>query len=115
MNRAATIEQLRRERPRSRFLRGSGIVLCVGVVASWSAGDLAVGEMFSERRLANLERFLTRDALPAPLRDGEGLAGLGAWLLEGLTGRGLSAMFATLGLALLGLLTYLPPMPRKTS
>ncbi|MFT4546962.1 MAG: phosphonate transport system permease protein, partial [Verrucomicrobiales bacterium] len=55
--RAEQIEQLRRTRPRDRFLRASLIGVALLVVYALIAGDFAFSDVFSSKRLANLERF----------------------------------------------------------
>ncbi len=91
---------LRRNRPRSRLLQASTWLLLAGTVAVWASGTFAPGDLFSARRRANLWRFLSEDALPRPLRDGEGLGGLGSWLQTNWESQGAAATWATLQLAL---------------
>ncbi len=52
------IRRLYRARPRSRFARWSGAALVLLVALAWSSSELRFGDYFSERRMANLERFL---------------------------------------------------------
>jgi phosphonate transport system permease protein len=100
----ARIAELRRTRPRNRFLRTSCGALAALGAWSWASGEIAIGELFSARRQANLERFLEREAVPRPLRDGEG--GFGEFLdwAGGLwSGSGASATAVTLGIAVLAI------------
>ncbi len=60
------IQRLFRNRPRSRFKRYSGVALTVLVMASWANRDLWPGGFFTERRMANFERFLG-ELRPYPL------------------------------------------------
>ena len=64
------IRALRRNRPRSRFVRGSIGVFLLGLVAAWFVHDFDFGEAFSERRVKNLESFVTR-LRPKPVRDSD--------------------------------------------
>lgn len=103
-DRRARIAELRRTRPRNRFLRAS----CWGLGAlgawSWASGEIAVGELFSARRQANLERFLEQEAVPRPLRDGEGgLGELAEWAGGLWSASGAQATAATLGIAVLAI------------
>jgi phosphonate transport system permease protein len=93
------IAALRRARPRSRFLRASLSALALGALgALWLvAADLA--DVVSARRVENLTRFLERDALPEPLRDGGGLSELCSWALGVLRSGGAEAALRTLAIA----------------
>ncbi len=78
-NRATTrLQQLYRDRPRSRFLRWSLAALGAMCAYSWFSGRIEVGELFSARRASNLNRFLTQDAMPKPLRELQADAQAGA-------------------------------------
>lgn len=73
--------RLRRARPRSRFLRLTGLAVLVLTAAAWIIGDFRWGSLLTPRRLANLERFLG-EIRPYPLH-GEawdwGTAAAWAW------------------------------------
>ena len=93
-SRASAVRELRARRPRSPLLRNS--LLAFGFLGVWSflSGTVDPGDLFTERRMANLRRFLTQDALPLPLREGEGASGFFAWagdLVLGVGGKGLVA------------------------
>jgi phosphonate transport system permease protein len=93
----AEIRRLWANRPRSAFVRGSAIALVALAAYAWLFGDLSPADLFSERRLANLRRFLERDAMPVPLREaGFTWGGLLEWAGEIVAERGLDAMLATL-------------------
>lgn len=62
------LQQLYRDRPRSKFLRWSLGALAAICGYSWLSGRIEVGALFSDRRADNLHRFLTQDAMPRPLR-----------------------------------------------
>lgn len=92
----------RRARPGRRFLRASFALALGLVLLAWTTGALARTELFSPRRRANLERFLTEEALPAEVRDagpGERLGAFLDWLGPRLVGRNLDAALDTLMLA----------------
>ena len=96
------ITRLYWNRSRSRFARWSGVAFLALVALAWSSPALRPGDFFSERRLANLRRFLG-ELLPYPLQSGEHdvVASLGiawTWTLEMLIDRGFEA--AALSLAL---------------
>jgi len=98
--RSARVRALWRTRPRSRVTELSVWALGALALAAWFSGEIWLGELFTERRRANLARFLREDALPRPLRDGEGGVGeLWAWAGEVLSGRGAAAFLATLAIA----------------
>lgn len=103
MSTQAAVERLWRERPRSVFTRGSVIVLALGGAAALATVGSDLLGTLAPRRLANLERFLTSDALPAPLRDGGSASDLVAWLEELLAGGAAQATLATLAIAIVAL------------
>ncbi|MFT7677171.1 MAG: phosphonate transport system permease protein [Planctomycetota bacterium] len=96
----ANVRRLHRARPRSPFVRGSILIFCLGAAVAWGSGVLAPGDIFSARRQENLMRFLSTEALPAPLRNGEGMSGLFDWMRDLWVGKAAAATGATLQLAL---------------
>lgn len=96
---ADTIRELRRRRPRSRFVRVSAIVLLAIVAVSW-ADVLARSEgFFSARRLANLERFLD-DIRPFPLQGKPFDAGVAwTWAVDYVQRRGAAAVGNTVAIS----------------
>ena len=102
--RAARIAQLRRERPRSRFLRVSVVLLAALGLWACASGEVAWGELFSARRAENLARFLEQDATPWPLREsGWSLAGLATWAGKLIAERGLEALGRTFWISVLAI------------
>jgi phosphonate transport system permease protein len=98
--RLGEVGALWRARPRSWLLRATAVVFSLGVAAAWLSGELEVTRFLEPRRLDNLQRFLTQDALPVPLRGDAGtLADLWRWVVGILADRGLEALLATLALA----------------
>ncbi|MCP5111941.1 MAG: hypothetical protein GY953_14020, partial [bacterium] len=97
------ITKLHRERPRDRFVRCSLWIAVVSLVAAWLLGDFAPTELFSERRLANLSRFLG-EIRPYPLQ-GEAWdwAVFWTWARDLFRDRGAEAIQATLAIAVLAI------------
>ena len=56
--RTAEVARLRRTRRRDWFLRGSAAVVVLIIAWSWLFGGFSLSEPLSQRRLANLSRFL---------------------------------------------------------
>ncbi|MEM6795865.1 MAG: ABC transporter permease subunit [Acidobacteriota bacterium] len=97
--RDAEIRRLERARPRSAFLRGSALGLLALTAFSWTFGDFRFGELLSERRLANLERFVG-ELRPYPLQGQPMDAAVAArWAHGILTERGYEAAGITLALS----------------
>lgn len=92
---ATRLDQLRRERPRSRFLRWSLLLLIGLAIGVWFTGEIAVFDLFSDRRGANLDRFLNTEAKPYPLRADDAELSLGAWFGEIWDSRGRDGVLAT--------------------
>lgn len=67
VRREAEIRRLFKARPRSSFVRWSCGIFAALVVLSWIAGDFSLGDLLSERRLANSQRFL-QELRPYPLQ-----------------------------------------------
>jgi phosphonate transport system permease protein len=98
------IDMLARERPRSRLVRWSLVVLLLLVGWAWLGGEIQVSEAFGPQRMANLERFLSVDIQPYDLRDrpfdfGEHVA----WCWHLATDRGFSGALATLSISILAI------------
>jgi len=85
-------------------VRWSVVVLGLLVVYAWTSGDIAVGDLFSARRVANLRRFVEVDLVPFPLRaGGAGDATFGSWAADLVGERGASGMTQTLLIAVLAI------------
>ncbi len=93
------IDDLRRSRHRSRFLRVS-LLVAIGLVAwAWTAGDLYESVLTSEQRKANLERFVGK-MTPKPVRESGDWSEFTPWVVKMLTeGEGLKAAGITFALA----------------
>jgi phosphonate transport system permease protein len=57
--REIVIRRLAEERPRDRFLWWSVAALAALVVYAWTTGEFSLDDLLSERRLTNLQRFLS--------------------------------------------------------
>ena len=95
-----TIRQLHLQRPRNRFIRYSiGLMLAV-IVLSWVLGDFFTGEVFNERRLQNLQRFLS-ELVPYPLQGRAFDWGIASdWAQNILAAHGWEAMVTTLAISI---------------
>ncbi|HYC90447.1 MAG TPA: ABC transporter permease subunit [Thermoanaerobaculia bacterium] len=103
MTREETVRALYRRRPRSIFLRVSCAAVMVLVALSWGSGGFAADAFLSERRLRNLQRFLT-ELRPHPLQGREfDVAVAWQWTLDILADRGLAAAGATLAISMLAI------------
>lgn len=97
--RDARIRRLEKERPRSRFLRLSGLLALALVAFAWGTGGFDWAGMLSPRKLANLERFLA-EIRPYPLRGVSWDWGVAwAWATEVYAAKGAAAVGATLALS----------------
>ena len=96
---AAVIRRLHRRRPRRPFVIWSVRLLGALVVVSWLVGDFSLAEWLTDRRLANLQRFLT-ELQPWPVRQAGGdWSLLVGWVMELLRDRGLEALGRTLAVS----------------
>jgi phosphonate transport system permease protein len=96
--------ELFRARPKSSLVRWSVVALAALVVYAWLSGDIAFDDIFSERRLANLRRFLSVDVKPFALRNRPfDLGEYAAWAWHLVVDRGFSGMLATLSISVLAI------------
>jgi phosphonate transport system permease protein len=98
------IDALARDRPRSRLVRWSLVLLGLLVLWAWLGGEIEVADAFAPRRMENLRRFLSVDIQPFDLRGkpfdlGEHLA----WCWRLAADRGLSGALATLSISVLAI------------
>jgi phosphonate transport system permease protein len=101
---ALDIAALQREKPRSRLVRWSLVLLALLVAWAWLGGEIDVADALAPRRLENLRRFLSVDIQPYDLRGkpfdlGEHLA----WCWHLATDRGLAGALATLSISVLAI------------
>jgi phosphonate transport system permease protein len=102
--RAHDPRELWSRRPRSRLVRMTIIALALLVAYSWLSGDIAFDDLFTERRLSNVRRFLTTDIQPFELRDHPfSIREHAAWGWKLFTERGLAGAEATLAISVLAI------------
>ena len=100
----SAIVRARRERPRSRVVRGTLVAFLALAGLSLATGAVSFEGLFDERRRANLERFLQKDLMPYPLQsEGFSWSGLWAWALDLWIERGRDAFFETLAIAVVSI------------
>ena len=98
----ARLQSLKKSRPKNRMVRGSVYMLSLFTLLTWSSGTIMPGDLFTSRRLENLERFLTKDIVPYPIREsGFEWGALWSWMSDLFLDRGLDAC-----------LLYTSPSPR---
>ena len=101
---SARVESLYKSRPRSRFIQASAWAFGILTLLTWLSGVIQPSSFLTARRLENLERFLTVDIVPAPLREGGvELSGLIAWFRGVMLDHGLDALLATLAISVLAI------------
>lgn len=92
------VRRLRRQRPRRRYLRFSAGALTLLMAYCWVAGNFRA-DLFSARRLRNLQRFLG-ELRPYPLQGREFDAAVAmGWALDLLRERAYAAAVMTLAIA----------------
>lgn len=99
-----SMDELRRDRPRSRLVRWS--VLALGLLAAWSwtSGDVVIGDLLDPRRLENLRRFLREEIEPFPLRGKPfEFSAYFEWAGGLLESRGLAGSLQTLAISILAI------------
>jgi phosphonate transport system permease protein len=93
------LDALYRERPRSRFARGSGIAMLLLTAWAWSSGVVSLGDLGAERAQRNLSRFL-QDVRPYPLQHEAWNSSVALeWAGAELSGRAVPALLDTLALS----------------
>lgn len=117
------VEELRRARERSPYLRWTAGLLAATVALAWFSGTIDASGLFESRRADNLVRFLTVDAVPPAVRDapeGKTLSAFWGWAREQVASRYLSAAAATLAVAVVAAIlaaiagAFLAPLTART-
>ncbi|MCB9916405.1 MAG: ABC transporter permease subunit [Planctomycetes bacterium] len=91
------VQRLRSARPRSRALRWSVVALALLAAYAWLAGDVALADFLTARRLANLRAFVADEVWPHDLAGRAGdLGAYARWALARWREVGASATLATL-------------------
>lgn len=110
------IQRLYRQRPHSRFAYWSGVFLLALMIGSWFIGDFHIGDFLSERRIANLSRFMSElvpyslQGQPFSWRETLGWAGDLLWE-KGLSATGVTLAISVAAIVLAGLLGVLFALP----
>jgi len=99
MSATEQVEALNRKRPRSAFLRGSGVALLILVAAAWFTGGFSLGDLFSDGSGEHVSRFL-REARPFPVQKNDDWSEAGPWAGKLLQERGWTAAINTLAVAI---------------
>jgi phosphonate transport system permease protein len=100
IDREVVVRRLRNERPRRHFLRTSGIAFGLLVLYAWTLGGLGTADYLTERRLANLERFLG-ELRPYPLQGKPWDGGVAAaWAFDLFVERAQPAALTTLAISI---------------
>lgn len=91
---------LRAARPRRRLVSFTVAALLLLASYAWTCGDIRLDDFDLERRAANIERFLSQDIAPYPLRDAEhGFGDTLGWALGIVRERGLEGAARTMAMA----------------
>ncbi len=98
------VDALWRARPRSRLVRLSWIGIAALVVWAWSSRDFDWADLFAQRRVENVRRFLASEVTPYPLREsGFSWSALWSWTSGLWSERGAQGTLATLCMAVLAI------------
>ncbi len=99
-----SISDLHHERPKSKLVRVSLLVMLALVAYSWLSGDIALEDMFSHRRAENLHRFLAVDIQPYELRNEPfSIGAYAAWAWHLAVDRGFAGALQTLAMSILSI------------
>lgn len=103
-SRRVDIDALHRARPRSRLVRTTWLLIPALVMFAWLSDDMEWGEIFNGRRLANLQRFVSEELCPYPLRGKPfDFAVAWDWAVGLLRGHGIAGAMATLSISVLAI------------
>jgi len=97
-DREVRVEELRRARPRSRFLRASAVVVVAMVAWSWVSSRPLFGRLSWEQRWSNFRNFVG-ELVPSPVRDSGNWGDALPWAWDLLTDEGFLALARTFGIA----------------
>lgn len=98
------IDALWRERPRSRFVRATLVLVPLLVGATWASSVFDWSDLFAARRAQNLRRFLADELAPYPLREsGFSWGALWEWTGGLWRERGADGLLATACMAVLAI------------
>lgn len=92
------VEQLRRERQKSPYLRISAVLVFLGIVWAWTTNSPLMGRLSAERRWENLQNFVG-GLVPSPVRRSGDWSDAFPWAWDLLTDEGFQALLTTFGIA----------------
>tara|TARA_B100000925_G_scaffold65282_1_gene44315 strand:+ start:2005 stop:2898 length:894 start_codon:yes stop_codon:yes gene_type:complete len=92
------IDELRRSREKSWFLRLSAVLVLLGILWAWLTSRPLLGRLSAERRWLNFQNF-AGELVPSPVRKSGQWGEAGPWAGELLHAGGLEALWTTLGIA----------------
>ncbi len=96
--RESRVSALRKNRPRDRFLQGTGWIMAVLTVWAWTSSGNLLGRLSAERRWINFKNF-AGELVPSPVRDSGNWFDALPWAWDLLESGGGIAFFTTLGIA----------------
>lgn len=92
------IDQLRKQRSKSVYLRISGILVLLGIAWAWTTNSPLLGRLSAERRWANFKNF-AEGLVPSPVRRSGDWSDAFPWAWEILTDEAFEALLTTFGIA----------------
>lgn len=92
------IEQLKRERPRHWFLRGSGLIILAVTAWAWISSQPLLGRLSAERRWKNFNNFV-EELIPSPVQKSGEWSDALPWAAQLMEEGGFEALLITLGIA----------------
>tara|TARA_R110002096_G_scaffold243592_2_gene435725 strand:- start:618 stop:1538 length:921 start_codon:yes stop_codon:yes gene_type:complete len=114
VERSVRIAELRRNRSSCRFLKGSGLLLAVGVIWAWTTVGPLFGRLPLERRWQNFLNF-SGELVPSPVRKSGEWGDALPWAWGLLTNEGFTALMTTFAIAtaaiILSAILVLPLLP----
>jgi len=92
------VQELRRAREKSLFLRLSIVLVLAGIAWAWLTSRPLLGRLSAERRWENLKNF-AGELVPSPVRKSGDWNEAGPWAWDLLIDDGFTALITTLGIA----------------
>lgn len=97
-DRIERIRELRRARPRSRYLHVSSLLVGLGVLWAWTTNSPLLGRLSAERRWENFKNFVA-ELVPSPVDRSGDWGDAWPWAWDLLTDEGFRALATTFGIA----------------
>ena len=92
------VEELRRAREKSWYLRVSAVLVVAGILWAWLTSRPLLGRLSAERRWENFKNFAA-ELVPSPVEKSGDWRDAGPWAMELLRDEGFEALLTTLGIA----------------